>query len=102
MFFNHFSQEKLESESAEMTKFLTAPIDEATPSFQKTLKQIFRDLFDLTGQAKLKAVFEIIENYLYASGTDTNGRNDRMIKNPQKLVICAYHTSFLTSLEDFL
>lgn len=42
--------------TAENIKFLCDPTDESKPSFQKSLKQIFRDLYDLTGQAKLKAV----------------------------------------------
>jgi hypothetical protein len=101
MFFNHFSQEKLENDP-ENVKFLTSPVDEAVPSFLKTLKQIFRDLFDLTGQAKLKATFEILDNYLYAGGGELNSRGYITVKNPQKMIVCAYHTSFLTSLEDFL
>lgn len=101
MFFNHFSQDKLEMEP-DTVDFLTAPIDEGTPSFQKTLKQIFRDLFDLTGQAKLKASCDIIENFLYAGGGETNGRGNVTVTNPQKLIVCAFHQSFLTSLEDFL
>ena len=64
MFFNYYNSDALH-ENYELTKFLTTPIDESIPSFQKTLKQIFRDLFDLTGQAKIKAVFEIIESLLF-------------------------------------
>lgn len=30
-------------------KYLSDPIDEGKPTFQKGLKQIFRDLYDLTG-----------------------------------------------------
>lgn len=48
MFFKFYHSGALEHDP-ELVKFLTMPIDEATPSFQKTLKQIFRDLYDLTG-----------------------------------------------------
>jgi hypothetical protein len=61
--------------------FLTQPINEALPGFQKSLKQIFRDLFDLTGQSKFKACSEIIDNILYKT---------------KKIVIFAFHASFLT------
>jgi hypothetical protein len=64
MFFKYFSAESLQSDPG-LIKFLTLPIDEGIPSFQKTLKQIFRDLFDLTGQAKVKAVLEVIDNLLF-------------------------------------
>ena len=64
MFFKYFCAESLKADPG-LIKFLTLPIDEGTPSFQKTLKQIFRDLFDLTGQAKVKAVLEVIDNLLF-------------------------------------
>ena len=33
---------------------LQTPIDNSIPAFKKPLKTIFKDLYDLTGQAKLK------------------------------------------------
>lgn len=51
------------------------------------MKDVFREIYELTGKAKLKPCVEIIDSML--------------IKCP-KIVICALHTSLLTQIEDHL
>lgn len=50
MFFNQFG----DNPRPEQVKDLSDPTDESKPSFLKGLKQIFRDLYDYSGMAKLK------------------------------------------------
>jgi hypothetical protein len=50
-------------------------------SVKTSLKDVFREIYDLTGLAKFKASIEIIDNLLLKC---------------QKVVICALHASFLT------
>lgn len=66
---------------------LTNPIDESKPSFKKALKTIFRDIYDLTGQSKLRATMELIEN---------------AIEQDMRVVIYGVHMSYLTGIEDYL
>ena len=80
MFTNQFG------ESADLSS-LTNPIDESKPSFKKALKTIFRDIYDLTGQSKLKATIELIEN---AQEQD------------MRVVVYGVHMSYLTGIEDYL
>ena len=47
MFVNQFGPHK-EFES------ISEPMDDSKPSFKKSLKGIFKDIYDLTGQSKLK------------------------------------------------
>eukprot|EP00347_Sterkiella_histriomuscorum_P001302 403372559 len=69
------------------SKFLCDPIDDSKLSFQKSLVQIFRDLYDYSGQAKLKATYEVIDNIL---------------ENGMRVLIFGYHLYFITAIEDHL
>ena len=80
MFQNQFGQSK-EQES------LANPIDESKPSFNKSLKQIFRDLYDLTGQSKIKATTELLEN---------------LMEQELRIVLFGVHLSYFTGIEDFM
>ncbi|CDW78143.1 UNKNOWN [Stylonychia lemnae] len=86
-FFLEMFQNFYENPNKDQTKFLCDPTDDSRPSFQKTLKQIFRDLYDYSGLAKLKVTQDIIDNIL---------------ENGMRVLIFSYHLTFITSIEDHL
>ena len=61
--------------------------DDTKPTFKKSLKQIFRDLYDFSGQAKLKATQEVIDN---------------LLENNMRVIIFGFHLTFMTAIEDHL
>lgn len=66
---------------------IKSPLDESKPSFKKTLKCIFKDVYDMTGVSKLKPTQELVLN---------------LIQKKIRVVILAIHLSFLTGMEDWL
>lgn len=55
MFSEHFSVDSSTSSDWQATLAqLSSPSDQSVPTFKKSLKSIFKDLYDLTGLAKLK------------------------------------------------
>ena len=51
------------------------------------MKDIFKNIYEITSEAKLKQCFEII---------------DSLLNRCQKLVLCALHPILLTQIEDYL
>jgi hypothetical protein len=86
-FFEHMFANVYPYPSKEVQKFLCDPTDESKPSFQKSLKQIFRDLYDYSGLAKLKIVQDII---------------DSVLDQHMRVIVFCFHLSFITSIEDHL
>lgn len=86
-FFEEMFIKMYSNPSKDEIKYLSDPLDLGKPSFQKSLKQIFRDLYDLSGQAKLKVTYDVIDNIL---------------ENNMRVLIFGFHMTFLTALEDYL
>jgi hypothetical protein len=88
MFSEHFAADDSKSpESQAVLAQLSSPSDQSIPTFKKSLKSIFKDLYDLTGLAKLKQLFTFI---------------DYVLQKDQRLIIFNLHLSFQTGLEDHL